>query len=65
MLLCQYKLHMKLTTSLYFIIQQCQMHYFFGFFYVFYCNLKEKDHIGIINSKKKKYLYEKSILILF
>ena len=37
-ILCQHKLHMKLTTSLSSVIQQCQMHQF----YVFYCDLKEE-----------------------
>ena len=38
----------------------------FWFFYVFYCNLKEKYHIKIIiNIIKKKYLYMKSVLLLF
>ena len=64
-LLCQYKLHMKPTTSRYSVIQQCHMHYLF-FFNVFYCNLKEKDHIRrIISSTKSKYLYEKSVLLFF
>ena len=47
-LLCQYKLHRKLTAPLYSVI------------------LKEKEHIRrVINSKKKKkYLYEKSVLLL-
>ena len=39
-LLCQHKLHMKSTTSLYSKAQQFQMHYIFAF-YVFYRNLKE------------------------
>ena len=39
-LLCQHKLHMKSTTSLYVETQQYQMHYIFVF-YVFYRNLKE------------------------
>ena len=50
--------HMSLV-----VIQQYQMHKSF-LFYVFYCNLKEKDHIKeIINSKKRniymrnKYYY--------
>ena len=31
---------------------------------MFYCNLKEKDYFKrIINSKKKKYLFMKSILL--
>ena len=38
----------------------------FFFFNVFYCNLKEKDHIRrIISSTKSKYLYEKSVLLFF
>ena len=33
--------------------------------YVFYCNIKEKDHIRRnIDNKKKKCLYEKSALLL-
>ena len=43
-LLCQHKLHMKPTTSLYSVIQRCQVHESFVF-YVFYCNVKEKGHI--------------------
>ena len=39
-LLCQHKLHMKSSTSLYSKTQQYQMHYIFVF-YVFYRNLKE------------------------
>ena len=35
---------MKPTTSLYFVIQQCQENYIFVF-YVFYRNLKEKGRI--------------------
>ena len=35
------------------------------YFNVFYCNLKEKDHIRrIISSTKSKCLYEKSVLLL-
>ena len=34
----------KPTTSLCSVIQQFQVHQIFVF-YVFYCNLKEKDHI--------------------
>ena len=35
-------------------------------FYVFYCNLKEKDHIRrIINSIRNKYSNEKSVLLQF
>ena len=34
-------------------------------FYVFYCNLKEKDHIRrIINSKKKRNICKSGIIIL-
>ena len=40
-LLCQHKLHMKSTTSLYSNIQQYQVHKIFVF-YVFYFDLKEK-----------------------
>ena len=45
----QHKLHMKPTTSLHSVIQQCQI-----FVYVLYCNLKEKDIRRIINGKEKK-----------
>ena len=39
----QYKLHIKPTTSLYFEIQQCQMHVrCTKFLFFMYCNLKEK-----------------------
>ena len=64
-LLCQHKLHMKWTSSLYSVIQQCQVHQIFVF-NVFYCNLKEKDHIRRnINSKKKEmYICEISIIII-
>ena len=51
--LCQYKLYMKATTSFYSVIQQRQMHYFF---LLFFCNLKEKVHIGRITNSKKNYL---------
>ena len=34
-------------------------------FYEFYCGVKEKERRRIINSKKKKYLYRKSLLLLF
>ena len=51
LLLGQCKLHMKPTTSLYSVIQQCQMPEVFVF-YVFR-NLKEKYHIRyIVNNKK-------------
>ena len=57
-LLCPHKLHMK-------PIQRCKVHQIFVS-YVFYCNVKEKDHIRRnINSKKKKCLYVKSVLFLF
>ena len=57
-LLCPHKLHMKQ-------IQRCKVHQIFVS-YVFYCNVKEKDHIRRnINSKKKKCLYVKSVLFLF
>ena len=45
-LLCQHRLHMKPTTSLFSVILQCQVHQIFVS-YVFYCNVKEKDHIRI------------------
>ena len=64
-LLCQHKLHMKPTTSFCPVIQRCQVHQFFVL-YVFYCNLKGKKHIRRnISIKKKKYLYVKSVLLLF
>ena len=60
-----HKLQMKSTTSLYSKIQQYQVHKAFVF-YVFYSNLKEKGQITKnINSKKKKCLYRKSVLLLF
>ena len=35
-------------------------------FYVFYCNLKEKDHIRRnTNIREKKEIYMKSLLVLF
>ena len=56
---------MKSTSSLYSEIQQCQVHSIFVF-YVFYRYLKEKDHgRRNLNSKKKKCLYRKSVLLLF
>ena len=55
MLLCQYKLHMKLTTSVCSLIQQCQVQQIFA--YVFYDNIKEKDRIRRnINSKKEIFI---------
>ena len=45
-LLGQYKLHIK-PTSLYAVNQQSQ-NALNLFFFLFYCNLKEKDHIRII-----------------
>ena len=61
MLLCQYKLHMKPTPTLYSVIQQCQVDQIFVF-YGFYCNLKEKYHIrrninGKIRNKKNVYMW--------
>ena len=57
-LLCLHELHMK-------PIQRCKVHQIFVS-YVFYCNVKEKDHIRRnINSKKKKSLHGKSVLFLF
>ena len=59
MQLCQQKLLIKQTTSLCSLIHQIFV------FYVFYCNLKEKDHIRRnINSKKYEYLYVKSVLFI-
>ena len=57
-LLYQHKLHMKLTTALCSLIQQCQVHQIFVYF-VFYRNLKEKDHIrrNINNNNKKINVY--------
>ena len=37
----------------------------FRFFYIFYCNLKEKDHIWTITYSKKKEIHVKSVLLLF
>ena len=52
------------TTSLHSVIQRCQVHQIFVF-YIFYCNLKEKDHIRRNkNRKKKKCIYVKSVLLL-
>ena len=57
-LLCQHKLQMKPTTSLCSVIQRCQVHQIFAY-YVFYRNLKEKDHIrrNINNNNKKRNAY--------
>ena len=57
-LLCQHKLYMKSTTSLYSEIQQCQVHQIFVFFYVFYCNLKEKYIKRNVDSKKRNVYTE-------
>ena len=63
MLLCQHKLHMKPTTylcSVSFNDVKCAK---ILFFYIFYCNLKEKDHIKRnINNKKQVFIYEISIV---
>ena len=53
-LLCQQKLHTKSTTFLYSKINKCTK--FFAF-YVFYCNLKEKDHIKKNINRKKRNAY--------
>ena len=53
-LLCKQKLHMKLTTSLYSNIIKCTK---FLFFYIFHCNLKEKDHIKRNIKSKKRNVY--------
>ena len=58
---------MKLTTSLYSVIQQCVMGTkFLFFFYVFHCDLKEKYPIGsnINCQKKEKFVCEISIIIM-
>ena len=56
-LLCQHKLHMKSTTSISSALNL--------FFYVFYRNLKEKDHIKRNNIVKKgMFISEISIIIL-
>ena len=47
-ILCEHKLHMRTTTSLYYVIQLCQVNQIF-IFYLFYHNLKENYHI-----RKKK-----------
>ena len=60
---CQHKLHMKLTMSLFSVIQQCQVHEVFVF-YVFYCNLKGKNDIRRNINNKKKCVYVKSVLLL-
>ena len=54
--ICQHKLHMKRTTYLYSVIQQCQVHSSFVF-YVFYCNLKENDRIRKNTNGKKRNVY--------
>ena len=57
-LLCQHKLHMKSTTSLYSTISSALNF----FLYIFYRNLKEKGHIKRNkNSKKKKCFCRKSV----
>ena len=64
-LLCQHKLHMKPITSLYSVNSTISSALNFVF-YVFCCNMNEKNHIrGNINSKKKKGLYVNSVLLLF
>ena len=47
------------------LIQRCEVHQIFVF-YVFYCNLKENDHIRRnVNSKKKEmFICEISIIVL-
>ena len=47
---------MKWTTSLCSMIQQCQVHQVFVF-YVFFCNLKENDHIRRNENSKKRNVY--------
>ena len=49
---------MKATTSLYFVIQRCQVHWIFVF-YILYCNPKEKQI-----AKRKMFLGEISIIII-
>ena len=62
-LLCQHKLHMKLTTSLCSVIQRCQMHESFVFLYIL-LKSKRKDNIRRnINSTEKKCSYVKSMLL--
>ena len=56
-LLRHHNLHIKPTIILYLVIQQCQVKYNL-FFYVFYCNLKGKDHTwrNIYNEKRNVYM---------
>ena len=62
-LLGQYKLHMKPTTSLQSMIQQCQCTKFL--FIMYYFNQKEKYHNRIINSKKIYiFIHKISIIII-
>ena len=51
------------TTSLHSVIQRCQVHQIFVF-YIFYCNLKEKDHIRRNKNRKKKEMYICKISII-
>ena len=54
----------KATTSFYAVIQRFKVHQIFVF-YQLYCRPKEKDHVRRkLNSKKKKSLYVKSVLLL-
>ena len=55
-LLGQRKLLMKMTTSIYAVIQRCQSTKLL--FFILYCNPKEKDHIKrkLNGSKKNIYL---------
>ena len=64
-LLYQHKLHMKPTTSLYSVIQRCPKQQIYVF-YVFYCNLKEKDHIWwkIISKNKEMFICKISNTII-
>ena len=54
---------MKATTSLHSMMQQRQVDQIFVF-YLFYCNLKGKDHIRTKINSKKKITCEISIIIL-
>ena len=53
-----------MTTSLYSVIQQCQVHKIVFLVDVFYCKLKEKAHIKEKSIVKKKR-YVKSVLFFF
>ena len=60
----QHKILTKLTTSLYRLIQPCQVNYIF-ILNLFYYNIKEKDPIRRKINDKKNCLYVKSVLFSF